>query len=171
MAGHAPPHDLSSRCVAEGVASPRQKPGAATMCLPGSPITLPLVPDPDRKYDVAPEFALPDLTAALPRGGHLIEHPAVRLRDTYYDTADLRLARGGALLWHRRGGVGPPWIVQLPIPVPRAAAAAPHPVREVSAKGAAGRIPEQLVQLVLSFSRGAPLVATTTLMVDRRADQ
>ncbi len=130
--------------------------GRRPRVLPGSPVTLPLVLEAERKYDVGPVFTLPDLDAALPPGGHVAEQPASRLRDTYYDTADLRLARSGALLWHRRGGTGPPWTAQVP-------------GRELAAKGAAGRIPEELVQLVLSLSRGAPLLATTTLLVERRA--
>jgi len=71
----------------------------------------------ERKYEVSPRFALPDLTSALPTGGRVVSQPPVSLRATYYDTADLRLARSGASLRFRRGD-SEPWTVKLPTDVP-----------------------------------------------------
>ena len=65
----------------------------------------------ERKYEVEAGFRLPDLTECAPEGGHLIVRPPQKLRATYYDTPDLRLARAGASLRYRRGDDGG-WIVE-----------------------------------------------------------
>ncbi|MGH3716300.1 MAG: inorganic triphosphatase, partial [Micromonosporaceae bacterium] len=115
----------------------------------------------ERKYEVGPLFALPDLRAATPRGGRITEQPPLTLRATYYDTGDLRLARHGASLRHRRGETGPPWTVKLPTGETN--------IRdEITARGLASRIPEQLVSLVTAYTRGAPLAPVTTLRTIRR---
>ena len=67
----------------------------------------------ERKYDVGPDFAVPDLSGAVPAGGRVVPLPPVTLTATYYDTEDLRLARSGASLRYRRGDAEP-WTVKLP---------------------------------------------------------
>src|SRR3954465_782340 len=71
----------------------------------------------ERKYEVTAAFVLPDLSDCVPDGGRLIVRPARKLRATYYDTADLRLARSGASLRFRRGD-DEPWMVKLPTDAP-----------------------------------------------------
>ncbi|MQA26648.1 MAG: CYTH domain-containing protein, partial [Micromonosporaceae bacterium] len=126
--------------------------------------TLPLVLEEERKYEVGPLFTLPDLRAAVPKGGGIVDQPAVTLRATYYDTADLRLARAGASLRHRRGKPGDPWTLKLPY-------GEPHVRREITARGPASRIPETLSRLALAYTRGASLSPVTTLQTIRRARQ
>jgi len=67
----------------------------------------------ERKYQVEPGWTLPDVGEALPPGGSVLPRPPATLRATYFDTADLRLARAGVSLRHRRGD-DRPWTVKLP---------------------------------------------------------
>ena len=52
-------------------------------------------------------IALPDLAGLVP-GATAIALPEAHLDATYYDTADLRLARWGITLRRRDGELGPP---------------------------------------------------------------
>src|SRR4029453_3363774 len=93
------------------------------------------------------DFTLPDLSECVPDGGRIIVRPPRKLRATYYDTADLRLARAGASLRFRRGDEEP-WTVKLPTDAPG--------VRdEISMTGPASTPPERLVDLVTAYTRGA----------------
>src|SRR2546423_829603 len=87
----------------------------------------------ERKYEVDPRFAVPDLSGCLPAGGEIVTAPPAPLRATYYDTADRRLARAGASLRFRRGDALP-WTVKLPTGV----AGIRH---EISRAGPPGRPP------------------------------
>ncbi|HEX6077580.1 MAG TPA: CYTH and CHAD domain-containing protein [Micromonosporaceae bacterium] len=118
----------------------------------------------ERKYDVGPLFALPDLRAALPHGVRLVEHAPVTLRLTYHDTPDLRLARNGVSLRYRRGSSGPPWSLRLPTDEP-------HVRREITARGLASRVPDELARLVLGHTRSAALSPVATLSTVRRTYQ
>lgn len=61
----------------------------------------------ERKYDVGPDAAVPD----LPGVGGPVEHHLVA---TYYDTPDLRLQDAGITLRRRTGGVDEGWHIKLP---------------------------------------------------------
>ena len=102
----------------------------------------------ERKYEVDAGFTLPDLSECVPEGGRLIVRPPQKLRATYYDTADLRLARSGASLRFRRGD-DEPWTVKLPTD-------APGIRNEISMAGPASTPPERLLDLVTVYTRGAP---------------
>src|ERR1700737_4861935 len=65
------------------------------------------------KYDAAPGSALPDLTG-LPRVVTQSEPDEQVLEATYYDTADLDLARAGITLRRRTGGDDAGWHLKLP---------------------------------------------------------
>jgi inorganic triphosphatase YgiF len=118
----------------------------------------------ERKYDVGSGFALPDLRAAIPPDTRLVELAPVTLRFTYHDTADLRLARNGVSLSYRRGGSGPPWSLRLPT-------GDRHVHREVTGRGLASRVPDDLVRLVLGHTRSAALAPVATMSTIRRAYQ
>jgi inorganic triphosphatase YgiF len=109
-------------------------------------------------------FALPDLRAAIPPGARLIEHAPVTLRMTYHDTPDLRLARNTISLRYRRGGSGPPWSLRLPT-------GERHIWREVTARGLASRVPEELGRLVVGHTRGVSPSPVATLSAVRRRHQ
>lgn len=114
----------------------------------------------ERKYQVEPRFKLPDLSGSLPKGGRLLPRPPASLRATYYDTPDLRLARAGISLRHRRGD-DRPWTVKLPT-------AAIGVRQEISRAGPANTIPAEFVRLLTAYHRGAPLAPATTMRTVRR---
>ena len=117
----------------------------------------------ERKYEVDAGFRLPDLTECVPEGGRLIVRPAQKLRATYYDTPDLRLARAGASLRFRRGD-DEPWTVKLPTD-------APGVRNEISMMGPSSTPPERLVDLVTAYTRGAGVAAVVVLNTVRQAHQ
>ncbi|MEQ4302413.1 CYTH and CHAD domain-containing protein [Plantactinospora sp. B6F1] len=115
----------------------------------------------ERKYDVDPEFALPDLTGVVPDGVRVVELPPVTLTATYLDTNDLRLARSGVSLRHRRGDELP-WTVKLP-------AGGPGLRHEISRAGRPKSVPADLVALVTVYTRGVELRPATVVRTVRRA--
>jgi CHAD domain-containing protein len=117
----------------------------------------------ERKYEVEAGFILPDLSECVPDGGRLIVRPPQKLRATYYDTSDLRLARAGASLRHRRGD-DEPWTVKLPTD-------APGVRNEISMSGPASHPPERLLDLVTVYTRGAAVAPVATLNTVRLAYQ
>ncbi len=117
----------------------------------------------ERKYDVDAGFRLPDLSECVPEDGRLIVRPPQKLRATYYDTADLRLARSGASLRYRRGD-DEPWTVKLPTN-------APGIRNEISMAGPPSTPPEGLLDLVTVYTRGAAVAPVIVLSTVRRAHQ
>lgn len=117
----------------------------------------------ERKYEVSGGFVLPDLSECAPEGGRLIVRPPQKLRATYYDTTDLRLARHGASLRYRRGD-DEPWTVKLPTD-------APGVRNEISMSGPASTPPDRLLELVTVYTRGAPVAPVTVLATVRHAYQ
>jgi len=115
----------------------------------------------ERKLGADDAFRLPDLTDRLPAGGTVVKAPAVTLTATYYDTPDLRLARSGVSLRHRKGDALP-WTVKLP-------AAVPGLRHEISRKGRPGSPPADLVALVTAWSRGAALAPAARIRSVRHA--
>lgn len=115
----------------------------------------------ERKFMVPAGFALPDLDGAAPAPPRV-----TRLTATYYDTADLRLARDGVTLRRRTGGDDAGWHLKLPV------LGGPAGARdELALPLSAGRPaapPRQLRELVTAFAREAPLVPVATLVTERR---
>lgn len=115
----------------------------------------------ERKYQVDTRFTVPDLP--VPSGGRVIAMSPVTLTATYLDTADLRLARSGASLRHRKGDPQP-WTVKLPGDVPGVR-------HEISRPGKVGRPPADLVDLVTAFTRGAELRPAAVVRTVRQAHE
>jgi CHAD domain-containing protein len=67
----------------------------------------------ERKFDVPPSFALPDL-GSVPGIAGVSEPEERHLEAVYYDTADLRLARARVTLRRRTGGPDEGWHAKLP---------------------------------------------------------
>ncbi|GIG62717.1 CHAD domain-containing protein [Longispora fulva] len=111
----------------------------------------------ERKFEVDEAFALPDEFLDAP---DVFALPPVRLRATYFDTADLRLARAGASLRFRTGDAEP-WTVKLPTAIPGIR-------REVSLAGPSGRPPAELADLVTTFRRSEPLAPVIVLRTVRQ---
>ncbi len=118
------------------------------------------------KLGAWPGMRLPDLDGVLP-SVTVLALPAQRLSATYYDTADLRLARWGVTVRYRTaepaGGDEPPWTVKLP----EGLAAGSLVRREIGFAGPEGRVPATVMHLVRGLARGAPLAAVARLRTDR----
>jgi CHAD domain-containing protein len=116
----------------------------------------------ERKYEVAPEFDLPDLSGALPSGGRVVAKEPKILTATYFDTEDLRLARAGVSLRFRKGDEEP-WTVKLPSDVPGTR-------HEISRPGRKAKTPpEEMAALVTPYSRGEGLNPAVVVRSARRA--
>jgi CHAD domain-containing protein len=113
----------------------------------------------ERKYDVpATDLPLPDLAGV--DGVAQVEHLDDETLDaTYYDTADLRLARSKATLRRRTGGRDAGWHLKLP-----AVGAGRH---ELTAPLRSRRVPAALTRLVRSRTRGARLEPVVRLQTTR----
>jgi CHAD domain-containing protein len=117
----------------------------------------------ERKFEVDAAFRLPDLEEIVPEGGRLVVRPQRKLRATYYDTADLRLARSGASLRFRRGD-DEPWTVKLPTEA--------RGVRnEISMVGPPAEPPERLLDLVTAYTRGDEVAPVIVLSTSRKTYQ
>jgi inorganic triphosphatase YgiF len=94
---------------------------------------------------------------------------SLRLRATYWDTTDRRLAREGVTLRHRTGEGRPVWTLKT-----ASAGARGLDREELSVAGPGTRVPAALLDLLVARLRGAELVAlaqvrtarTTTLLFD-----
>jgi CHAD domain-containing protein len=113
----------------------------------------------ETKLSVAPDLALPDLSDA--GNGVVAESLPVRqLRTTYYDTADLRLARWGCSLRHR---ADEGWTVKLPLGRDGTLV-----VRdEIVFDAPAGKPPADAVDLVRAYVRDEPLRPVVALRTSR----
>ena len=114
------------------------------------------------KFAVHPSFVVqPDLL--VDKGIGVRELPAQRLRATYYDVDDLRLARSGVTLRYRSGeGDGPAWTVKLPVSGSEIAR------EELTFEGDVDAIPPEALDIVTAFLRTGEPVAVATLITERR---
>ncbi|GLZ38847.1 CYTH and CHAD domain-containing protein [Actinokineospora sp. NBRC 105648] len=114
----------------------------------------------ERKYEAGVEFVLPDLTAAGPV--HTCDGPQrSQLDATYFDTADLRLARAGITLRRRTGGSDAGWHAKLPVgPDVR------DEIRFPLGKGKS-KVPADLAVLVRAHTLGAPLAPVVRITTER----
>jgi CHAD domain-containing protein len=115
----------------------------------------------ETKLEVAPDFTLPDLAGA--EGGLVVEPlPAQRLRTTYHDTPDMRLARWGCSLRYRSGEG---WTLKLP-----SGKAGPLVARdELVFDGPAAKPPKQAVELLRAYVRGEQLGPVVRLRTSRQS--
>jgi CHAD domain-containing protein len=130
------------------------------------------------KYNADQRFSMPDLTQSLPTGGRVSPRPPITMRATYFDTADLRLARAGVSLRYRSSrrpashpeadGSALPWTVKLPTGTPGSRHEVERPATGASGpRSSAAAIPADLLSLVTVYSRGSALVPTVTLRTIR----
>lgn len=100
----------------------------------------------ERKFSVDETFVVPELAVD---GWVAVAGGTVDLDATYYDTADLRLARAHLTLRRRTGGKDAGWHLKLP------AGGAREEIRRPLGRGT--RVPPDLADLVLARTRGLPL--------------
>ena len=124
------------------------------------------------KLGVPDGFVLPHLVEV--GGVESVAVRSLRLRASYWDTADHRLAQAGMTLRHRTGEGRPRWTLKT--------ASASHEAlarEEISVVAAGTRVPEALVELLTARLRGAPLLAlaqvrtlrTTSLLFNASGDE
>jgi inorganic triphosphatase YgiF len=107
----------------------------------------------ERKYDVGPDAALPDLGV-----GWTVRPPErFTLEATYVDTADLALRRSRTTLRRRTGGHDAGWHLKVPAGADR------QELRLPLQEG----VPAQLADLVAAVTQGRPLEAVVHLATDR----
>ncbi len=114
----------------------------------------------ESKFDVPADFALPPLVGIT--GVTSVGDPVeLHLDATYFDTADLRLARAAIALRRRTGGVDDGWHLKM----------AKTLDERIEVHRAIGRDPDEVPQalndLVLSRVRSRPLVPIATLRTHR----
>jgi CHAD domain-containing protein len=91
--------------------------------------------------------------------------PDQQLRATYFDTADLRMARQGVTLRYRTGEAETPhWTLKLPV----ASRGAELERDELHFEAARREPPPEVRSLVTAYVRGEPLTAVATLRTKRR---
>lgn len=118
----------------------------------------------ERKFRVHAMFRMPALQDIAGMGG-LSEEPTRNMTAVYYDTADLRLFRWKITLRRREGGPDEGWHLKLPVD-DRDDGARDELQLPLSA-GKAGRVPEQLADLLTALVRDQPLMPMATLRTER----
>ena len=119
------------------------------------------------KLDLPGRFTLPVVSL----NGNPLEVAALpdqQLRATYFDTADLRMARQGVTLRYRTGeGETPRWTLKLPV-----ASRGPELERdELNFEAPRREPPPEVRSLLTAYTRGEPLTAVATLRTRRRRIQ
>ena len=114
-------------------------------------------------------FSLPDLTddeAIL----EVRQDASQDLWATYWDTADLRLARHGVTLRRRTGEpAGPRWTLKLPLPSVDGASNGNVLARqEIEMDGRSDKVPDRAIDLVTAYARTAPLTEIARLRTRRQ---
>lgn len=113
----------------------------------------------ERKYDVDAEQAVPDLTGVV-TGVVVGARQEQALVATYLDTDDLRLRAARTTLRHRTGGSDAGWHLKLPAGIGR------REIQSSAAPPPAG-VPDELLQLIRSVLRRAPLAPVAELRTTR----
>jgi CHAD domain-containing protein len=122
------------------------------------------------KYQVAPDWALPDLAAVLPAGA-VIQPDTVRLSSRYFDTADHALLAHRVTLRSRTGDTDTGWQLKLPAGSGRTEVRLPaDPLPPDAGTLDAGRdqaaqqdVPDELRALVRGLAGRLPLRPVATL--------
>ena len=113
----------------------------------------------ERKYELEPGAVLPSLQD-LPAVAGQSALAGQQLTAEYYDTAGLRLARGGVTLRRRRGGKDPGWHLKLPLDGDSR--------REIELPlGRSRQVPAELAGLVRGYARGEALQPVATITTSR----
>ncbi|MCB0901741.1 MAG: CHAD domain-containing protein, partial [Actinobacteria bacterium] len=118
----------------------------------------------ERKLRVHGLFRLPDLPSTGAGVARAKKHSTRTLTAVYHDTDDLRLARWGVTLRRREGGEDEGWHLKLPV---EGHEGVREEVRLPLAAGEPGDVPRELSDLVIAFTRNAPLRQVAALRSER----
>ncbi len=116
----------------------------------------------EAKLIASTSFCMPNLDRITPTSTtHEPRHEV--LDATYFDTADLALARAGITLRHRDEYMHQPWTLKLPVT---------HTARalvrnEISLDGPADQVPADAADLVRAYCRSQPLIRVAMLHTSR----
>ncbi|HEX6326660.1 MAG TPA: CYTH and CHAD domain-containing protein [Jiangellaceae bacterium] len=116
----------------------------------------------EHKFRVHGLFTLPDLAGVV---GTVEPLGTVKLSATYYDTADLRLARESIALRRRSGGYDDGW--HLKLPVSSAAPGVRDEIRLPLDAGSPDEPPDALIGYVRVIVRNSPVVPAASLRTQR----
>jgi CHAD domain-containing protein len=111
------------------------------------------------KFEVPPDFAVPDLQASLSDGAR-VEERTEQLHSDYYDTAEHDLLHAGITLRRRTGSTDVGWQLKVPFEDYREEIRLPL--------GSDDQVPAELAALVTGVRRGRPLVHVARLSTQRR---
>ena len=117
----------------------------------------------ERKLRVPGDFTIPPLAEAVPSLASAELEAPFTMRNTYFDTADLRLFRWGVTLRRRQGGPDEGWHMKLPV---EGADGTTRDEVRLPVEGDA--VPREFQALVTALVRGAPLGPIATLRAERR---
>jgi CHAD domain-containing protein len=118
----------------------------------------------ERKITVPPVFSLPDLVSAVPAAASVARGESYELLATYFDTADLRLARWGITLRRRRGGKDEGWHLKLPA---WKGQVGDRDEIQLPLDASADTPPAVFLDATAPLTRGAALVPVATLRTSR----
>ena len=118
----------------------------------------------ERKITVPPVFTLPDLVSAVPAATSVARGESFELLATYFDTADLRLARWGITLRRRRGGKDEGWHLKLPA---WKGGVGDRDEIQLPLDASADTPPGIFLDAISPLTRGAALVPVATLRTSR----
>ncbi|MFC8177932.1 CHAD domain-containing protein [Rhodococcus sp. NPDC057297] len=113
------------------------------------------------KFDVDPDFVLPDVDQLIPAGGSATESE-VSLVSTYFDTEDLDLLQRGITVRRRRGDADTGWHAKVPADKARTE------IRLPLGSGEDATVPGELAELLIGATLGKPLSSVATLTSLRR---
>ena len=119
------------------------------------------------KFDVGPEFALPDLNGVVD-DARQTELPRAELAATYFDTPDRRLLARGITLRHRRDRTDPTDQSQWTLKLPARLGGLALERTELTWPGELSTVPDEARRLLRAIVRHAELEAIAELVTSRR---
>ena len=114
----------------------------------------------ETKLTVPDDFVMPHLADV--KGVDRVAVRLLRMRATYYDAEDLRLARSGTTLRYRTGEARPGWTLKL-----GTVAAVGLDREELTVRGPVSAVPAELRDLLTARLRGAPVQKVVQLRTRR----
>ena len=115
----------------------------------------------EHKLRVHALFRLPDLTGVCAGAATVEPQRTFTMRNTYYDTSDLKLFRWRVTLRRRQGGPDEGWHLKLPVD------ARPGVRDELRMPLTSGDVPQELQSIIRALIRTAPLAPVVTLVSER----
>ena len=120
-------------------------------------MTMSSVTERELKFDVRPDFVLPDLSDEL-ADVERTDHELQQIVSEYFDTADYALLRASMTLRRRTGTSDVGWQLKVPEPPFR---------EEIRAPINGAQVPDDLTRILQGVTRNQPLIPVSTLITHR----